>query len=102
MTNNKCTPAAKKQERKRAAALSYDHKAPDPPKLVAKGAGHLAERIIKLAKEHNIPIKEDADLVEALMLLDLQDAIPPELYKAVAEILAFVYSLNEKWKQIKL
>ncbi len=93
---------AKKQERKKAAALSYDHKCPDPPKLLAKGAGHLAEKIIELAKEHNIPIKEDADLVEALMLLDLEEAIPPELYKAVAEILAFVYTLNQKWKQFKL
>lgn len=93
---------AKKRERKKAAALSYDHRSPDPPKLLAKGAGHLAEKIIKLAKEHGIPIKEDADLVEALMLLDLQEAIPPELYKAVAEILAFVYTLNQKWKQIKL
>ena len=93
---------AKKHERKKAAALSYDRSSPEPPKLLAKGAGHLAEKIIKLAKEHGIPIKEDADLVEALMLLDLQEAIPPELYKAVAEILAFVYTLNQKWKQIKL
>ena len=93
---------AKKHERKKAAALSYDRSGPEPPKLLAKGAGHLAEKIIKLAKEHGIPIKEDADLVEALMLLDLQEAIPPELYKAVAEILAFVYTLNQKWKQIKL
>ncbi len=91
-----------KQEKKKAAALSYDHKSPDPPKLLAKGAGLLAEKIIKLAREHDIPIKEDADLVEALMLLDLQEAIPPELYKAVAEILAFIYALNQKWKQIKL
>jgi len=92
----------KKHERKKAAALSHDHRGPEPPKLIAKGAGHLAEKIIKLASEHNIPIKEDADLVEALMLLDLHEAIPPELYKAVAEILAFVYTLNKKWKQIKL
>ena len=91
-----------KHERKKAAALSYDHKSPDPPKLLAKGTGLLAEKIIKLATEHDIPIKEDADLVEALMLLDLHEAIPPELYKAVAEILAFIYTLNQKWKQIKL
>jgi len=93
---------ARKQKRKEAAALSYDHSGPEPPKLLAKGTGHLAEKIIKLAKEHNIPIKEDADLVEALMLLDLHEAIPPELYKAVAEILAFVYALNQKWKQLRL
>jgi flagellar biosynthesis protein len=62
--------------------------------LKAKGVGTLAERIIQLAREHNIPIKEDPDLVELLVQLDLEQEIPPELYKVVAEILAFVYSLE--------
>ncbi|MBN1591986.1 MAG: EscU/YscU/HrcU family type III secretion system export apparatus switch protein [Candidatus Coatesbacteria bacterium] len=92
----------KKSDKKKAAALAHDLTRPDPPGVLAKGAGHLAERIIKLAKEHDIPIKEDADLVEALMQLDLHEAIPPELYKAVAEILAFIYSMNQKWKELKL
>ena len=87
---------------KKAAALAYDHTSPEPPKLLAKGKGALAEKIIRLAQEHDIAVKEDADLVEALMLLDLDEAIPPELYKVVAEILAFVYSLNQKWKQFNL
>lgn len=91
---------AKRRKIKKAAALVYDHTSPEPPRLIAKGKGDLAEKIIKLAKEHDITIKEDADLVEALMLLDLEEAIPAELYKVVAEILAFVYSLNQKWKQL--
>ena len=53
-----------------------------------------AENIIKLAREHNVPIKEDPDLVALLVQLDLDQEIPPELYKVVAEILAFVYSLD--------
>ena len=93
---------AKRGKIKKAAALAYDRTGPAPPKLVAKGKGDLAEKIIKLAKERDIAIKEDADLVEALMLLDLEEAIPRELYKVVAEILAFVYSLNQKWKQLNL
>ncbi|HUT03872.1 MAG TPA: EscU/YscU/HrcU family type III secretion system export apparatus switch protein [bacterium] len=93
---------AKGRKIKKAAALAYDHRGPEAPRLIAKGKGDLAEKIIKLAKEHDIAIKEDADLVEALMLLDLEEAIPAELYKVVAEILAFVYSLNQKWKQLNL
>nr|HDM59159.1 flagellar biosynthesis protein FlhB [Bacillota bacterium] len=93
---------AGKKKIKKAAALAYDHTSPEPPKLLAKGKGALAEKIIRLAQEHDIAVKEDADLVEALMLLDLDEAIPPELYKVVAEILAFVYSLNQKWKQFNL
>ena len=84
---------------RKATALGYDPKRDDAPRLIAKGAGHLAEKIIRIAKEHDIPVKEDSDLVEALMLLDLEEAIPPELYKAVAEILAFIYTMNQSWKE---
>ena len=88
-----------KNQPTKAAAIRYDQQRDDAPRLLAKGVGHLAEKIMRLAKEHDIPIKEDPDLVQALMLLDLEEAIPPELYKAVAEILAFVYMLNQKWKE---
>ena len=88
-----------KDQRTKAAAVRYDQRKDEAPRLVAKGVDHLAEKIIKLAKEHGIPVKEDPDLVQALMLLDLEEAIPPKLYKAVAEILAFVYMLNHKWKE---
>jgi flagellar biosynthesis protein len=64
------------------------------PQIVATGRGEVAERIIALAREHDIPIKEDPELVGLLATLDIGSAIPPELYQAVAEVLVFVYRLN--------
>ena len=75
---------------KRAVALRYDKDADAAPVVVATGRGAMAERIIALAREHGIPIQEDAQLVEALARLDLGEIIPPELYPVVAEILVFV------------
>lgn len=80
----------------KAAALKYRHGNGSAPRLVAKGRGKVAEQIIEIAKAHNIPVKEDRELVEFLSMLDLYQEIPPDLYKAVAEILAFVYSLHRK------
>ena len=82
------------QPRQKAAALKYDAQSNSAPVVKAKGSGEVAENIIKLAREHNVPIKEDPDLVALLVQLDLDQEIPPELYKVVAEILAFVYSLD--------
>jgi flagellar biosynthesis protein len=82
--------------RKKAAALKYDAKKDAAPKVVAKGSGKIAERILQIAKEHNVPIKDDPQLVEVLSTLDLYQEIPPELYRAVAEILAFVYRMTKK------
>ena len=81
---------------KKAVALRYEAARGNAPKVTAKGAGLVAERIIELAKKEGIPIQEDPDLVGALIQLDLQEQIPPELYKAVAEILAFTYRLNRR------
>jgi flagellar biosynthesis protein len=85
-----------KDKSEKAAALKYRHGKDSAPKLVAKGKGKVAEKIIEIAKSHGIPVKEDKELVEFLSMLDLYQEIPPELYKAVAEILAFVYSLKKK------
>jgi len=79
---------------KRAAALQYKPKKDSAPRLVAKGSGWIAEKIIQTAREHNIPLKEDPHLVELLSTLDLYEEIPPDLYKAVAEILVFIYKMN--------
>ncbi len=90
-----------KKKRLSAVALKYKlHKDP-APKVVAKGKGLIAERIIELAKENEIPIKEDPDLVEILMKLELNQFIPNELYQVVAEVLAFVYRMSEKYKESK-
>lgn len=78
----------------RSAALSYAGQG--APVLVAKGSDASAERIVQLAKEHDIPIVQDARLTALLCELSLGDEIPPSLYVAVAEVLAFVYRLNSK------
>jgi flagellar biosynthesis protein len=82
--------------RKAAAAIEYNAEKDRAPKVTAKGQGILAERIIAMALEHNIPVKNDPALVQMLSRLDIDEQIPVELYKAVAEILAFVYRANQE------
>ncbi len=77
--------------KKEAVALKYELKKDKAPKVVAKGKGETAENIIKLAKKSGVPIKEDRDLINVLMQIELNKEIPPKLYKAVAEILSFIY-----------
>ena len=84
--------------RSTAAALKYRPPDDGAPRLVAKGSGLLAERILELAKENNIPIHQDPDLITVLSQLDLEAEIPSELYKPIAEILSFVYRINQKAK----
>ncbi|MCM3699257.1 EscU/YscU/HrcU family type III secretion system export apparatus switch protein [Paenibacillus macerans] len=76
---------------KKAVALKYDPGQGEAPVVAAKGSGLLAERILETAKEHGIPVQEDAALVEVLSKLDLDQQIPAELYDLVAEILTFIY-----------
>lgn len=85
--------------RPRAAALRYRPEAPFQdvaPKLVAKGQGLLAERMLELAKQHGVSISKDPDLLAALEPLDLDRLIPPELFQAVAMLLATLYKANKK------
>lgn len=79
---------------RKAVALLYDRQKNDAPVVAASGKGELAERILATAREAGIPIREDPDLVEILARVPVGEEIPVELYQAVAEILAFVYSLN--------
>ena len=81
---------------KKAVALKYDKEKDNAPKVVAKGKDYMAERIIHIAKENGVPIYPDRDLVQVLEALDLDFEIPAELYRAVAEVLIFVYDLNRK------
>ncbi|MFD1177175.1 EscU/YscU/HrcU family type III secretion system export apparatus switch protein [Paenibacillus puldeungensis] len=76
---------------KKAVALKYDPGQGEAPVVAAKGSGLLAEKILETAKEHGIPVQEDAALVEVLSKLDLDQHIPAELYDLVAEILTFIY-----------
>jgi flagellar biosynthesis protein len=82
------------QQGRRALALRYEREAHTAPQVVAKGSGLLAERILELAREHEIPVREDADLLKLLSLSEVGDEIPTEVYGAVAEILAVLYGLN--------
>jgi flagellar biosynthesis protein len=77
-----------------AAALKYDPVGYDAPQVVAAGRGLVAEEILRVAKEHNVPLHEDAELVEALSRLDLTESIPRELYAVVAEVLAYVFRVD--------
>jgi len=84
--------------RRAAAALRYDPVGSEPPEVVATGRGLAADEIVRLAKEHGIPLYEDAGLVEALSRLDCSAVIPRELYAVVAEVLAYVYRVDAQKK----
>ena len=77
-------------------ALKYQPKSDNAPRIIAKGKGRVAEKNIEIARQHNIYVDNDPDLVEVLSELDLNEEIPPDLYIIVAELLAFVYSLNKE------
>jgi flagellar biosynthesis protein len=84
---------------KKAVALRYQPARDQAPVVSAKGQGRLADKIIALAQEHGVPIKEDPDLVEVLARLEVDQEIPPDLYLVVAEMLAFVYKANDRWRE---
>jgi flagellar biosynthetic protein FlhB len=77
-----------------AIALKYKDKEMHAPKIVAKGAEHLAEKIKEIARRHGVPIVEDKPLARLLFKLDIDSYIPEDLYRAVAKILAYVYKMR--------
>jgi flagellar biosynthesis protein len=85
-----------KNNREQAAALNYTSGVHTAPTVVAKGRGLVAKKIISLARKNRVPIHEDRNLVEILSAIDLYEEIPKELYKAVAEILVFIYKMSGK------
>ena len=85
----------KRQAPRQAIALSYDGQ--NAPNLTAKGDDELAEAILKLAREHEVPIYENAELVRLLARMELGDSIPEELYRTIAEIIAFAWKLKGKF-----
>lgn len=84
---------------KKAVALKYAPESSAAPKLVAKGKGRIAEMIMDKAKESGVPIQEDPSLVEVLSKLDIDQEIPPELYKLVAEVLSYIYRSDSRAKE---
>ena len=82
--------------RKKASVIKYDKNQDESPKLIAKGNGLVADHIIAEAENHQIPIKKDPSLSELLSQLEINQSIPEELYQAVAEVFAFIYSIDRK------
>lgn len=76
-----------------ATALKYDPNEDEVPQIVATGQGKIAEQIISLGKEHGIPVRDDPVLSMALAGVNLGDEIPPELYRVIAELLAYIYKV---------
>ncbi|WP_127580567.1 EscU/YscU/HrcU family type III secretion system export apparatus switch protein [Paenibacillus koleovorans] len=95
MSEQESAPTKPPTPVKKAVALRYT---PDQaaPVVVAKGKGRIAEEIMNRAKEHGVPLQEDASLVEVLSKLDLNQEIPPELYQLVAEVLSFIYRSDQR------
>jgi flagellar biosynthesis protein len=82
-------------KRKSAIALAYQAGSA-APRVVAKGRGLIAQAIIERAREHGVYVHESEDLVGILMQVELDDDIPPQLYQAVAELLAWIYRLERE------
>ena len=80
-----------------AVALRYRAGTDPAPRVAAAGTGPVAERILALAREHDVPLREDPDLVEALAALDLGALVPAELYGVIAEVLAWAYRVNAEF-----
>ena len=80
---------------KKAIALTYQ-KSNHAPKVVAKGSGFIADRIMATAKQNSVPIYQNKTLASMLMAIELDREIPPELYQAVAEVLAYIYYVDKK------
>lgn len=90
--------AEDKSNRRQALALAYGE-ADGAPRLVAKGYGELAERIIAEARRHGVRVHDSPELVGLLMQLELDARIPPQLYRVVAELLAWAWQLGEVERQ---
>ncbi len=87
--------------RNHAIALHYGVE-DDAPRILACGPGEIAKKILEIAKENNIPVKQDDGLVQILSSLDAGSNVPPECYRAIAEILAFLFRTDMAWKERKM
>ncbi len=91
-----------RRPKKTAVALEYEPDNDRAPRVVAGGHGHVAERIIETAQEHDVPVHQDENLAKSLAEIEIGEYIPPELYQVVAEVLLFVDSMDKikgRWDQ---
>ena len=77
-----------------AVALRYDKGREDAPRVVAKGRGFVAQQLVSIAKRHSVPVYQNQTVTQLLMSVELDREIPPELYQAIANVLAYVYRLD--------
>jgi flagellar biosynthesis protein len=82
------------EARKTSLAVALHYEKPGAPRVVAKGRGEVGQKIIDTAKAHGVPIEENAGLAEALAQVELEDEIPEALYRAVAEVLVFIFRVS--------
>ena len=80
----------------KAVALKYDMQKDAAPRVIAKGKGHVAEHILATAQQNSIPVYQNKTLVNMSMALEIDREIPPELYKAIAEVMAYVYQMDKE------
>ena len=100
---NKDLPLAERDvANQRAVALRYEPEKQQAPKVVAKGRGFVAENILAAAQKNAIPVYQNKSLVNMLMALELDREIPPELYRVVAEVLAYVYRIDKRHQKPEL
>lgn len=92
---------AYEKEKKTAVALEYTAWVSRLPKVIASGRGYLADKIIDVAKEENVPIHKDEKLARSLSVLDIGEYIPQELYSIVAEVLVFVDDMDKIQSKVK-
>jgi len=86
-----------KKKVSRAAAISYDPEEHDVPVLAAFGEGYMAQKIVSVAKESGVPILPDPNLSSMLSKISVGDEISPEMYEAVAKVLAFVSEVDRSY-----
>ena len=86
--------------KQKAVALSYNAEKDVSPRVIAKGKGYVAQKILEHGEKADIPVYEDASLTEELTRLDLGENIPPELYEVVAQVLAFISNID-RYEEIK-
>ncbi len=84
---------------RKAVALKYEAERDMAPRVIAKGRGHVAEHILETAQKNSVPVYQDKTLVNMLMALEIDREIPPELYKAIAEVMAYVYKMDKSHGQ---
>ncbi len=88
-----------KKSIKKAVAILYDEEKSAAPQVVASGQGIIAQKIIETARDAGVYIQEDPNLIELLSKVPVGDEIPVELYQTIAEVLAFVYRVNNSYKE---